>query len=364
MNVVLAYPAEHDKGEGIHLRAAFRQNGHEVIAVNHVSEVKSSLDAHASVLAFRPDTKLETVLEKAPGAELFVYVEPLGLLPRGMERSPIPTACVISDVHRNLKARRLLARLFDHVFLYQRNYLQAFDEHPSGAVSWSPWACNPTPAPLIQERDLDVAFIGQLWGPGSERRRILDRLSQNYRVNELRAYEQSEIPQIYGRARVVINLPLSDDLNWRTFEALGSGALLCTRRQRNGLDLLFAEGTHYVGFDSNEELFQKVSYYLNHETERATIAAAGQAEALARHTWSHRAEAMLKAVADGPRNTAPVRRMHAAAVVKTYAAIYERSGWIEALMRMAATERKRPVLRSHLLAMGLKSFCRRAVLKW
>src|SRR5260370_11401169 len=244
VNVVLAYHAEHDKGEGIHLGAAFRQTGHEVIAVNHVSEVKSSLDAPASVLAFRPDTKLETVLEKAPGAELFVYVEPLGLLPRGMERSPIPTACVISDVHRNLKARRLLARLFDHVFLYQRNYLQAFDEHPSGAVSWSPWACNPTPAPLIQERDLDVAFIGQLWGPGSERRRILDRLLQNYRGAELRASEHSGIPQIYGRARVVINLPLSDDLNWRTFEALGSGALLCTRRQRNGLDLLFAEGTH------------------------------------------------------------------------------------------------------------------------
>src|SRR5207302_1696841 len=102
-------------------------------------------------------------------------------------------------------------------------------------------------------------------------RQILGQLAPRWRMNDQRSYLQEEIPEIYSRAKIVINLPLADDLNFRVFEALSCGALLLTRRIANGQELLFKEDVHYVAFGDEAELFAKVEYYLSHEAERARI---------------------------------------------------------------------------------------------
>lgn len=363
MKILLSYAAEYDKGEGTHWARVLEALGHEIHRIN-VAASHSGLDAHGStVRGYPPEVTICELIAEHPGAALFLYIEPLALIPRGMEASPIPTACIISDVHRKLKPRLNIARLFDHVFLYHRNYVGEFERGVRGTARWLPVACD---TELFSDssasRDLDVAFIGQLFGPGSERRRVMERLAAKYRVNEQRYYRQSEIPEVYGRAKIVLNLPAADDLNIRFFEALSSGALLISRRSKNGQEELFKEGVHFAGFDSERELFDKVDHYLRHEDERARIARAGCDEVRLRHTLKHRADMLLDATAK--KASASIRTMGPDAVLDVYAAMYEENGRIEALLRMAAERRENPGTRARLLMRAAGSFARRALNGW
>ena len=135
--------------------------------------------------------------------------------------------------------------------------------------------------------------VGQLFGRQSNRRRIIEALERQYRTNEQRYYLQEEIPEIYSRAKIVVNIPVGHDLNFRFFEALSCGALLLTERAANGQEELFKEDVHYVGFDSDKELFEKTDYYLRNDVERKKIASAGYEEVRARHSLELRLQTLL-----------------------------------------------------------------------
>ncbi len=364
MKILLSYPAESDKGEGVHYARVLERLGHQVVTINTSAESRSSVDPQRKVIGFPPGVAFDDVLSHVGSADLFIYVEPLGLIPLGMERSPVPTVCVISDVHRNLKSRQTLSLLFDHVFLYQQNYLSKFDKHPREAVHWFPWSCD---SDVFRDlgciRDLDVAFVGQLFGPRSPRRRVVEELNRRVKLNEQRYYLQREIPGIYSRAKIVINLPIGHDLNCRVFEAMSCGSLLLTTREDNGQEDLFQEGIHYVAFDRQGELFEKVDHFLKAEVDRQKIARAGHDLVMSQHTVLVRLQELLAKVQSGPRGGAPVRGFSRSEVLALYAAVYERNGWVEALLKLAADKRA-AVERSVLLARSAKSFLRRAVRGW
>jgi len=305
-----------------------------------------SLSAISRLAGFEPD--------------LFLYIEPNGLIPRGMEKALFPTACVLCDTHTYLEGRQRLARFFDHVFLYHRNYLRHFQEHPAGNVHWNPYSIDTTIFhPNGSERDIDIAFVGQLH-PFLERVNLIRRLSERYRMNDPRIYLQKEIPGVYSRAKIVLNLPLSDDLNFRTFEAMSCGAMLLTRRVNNGQEILFEENKHYVAFDDEKELFEKVAYYLSHPEELEAVAAAGLAEVQLNHRLEQRVEILFSKVKESPGRCAPIRGMSPSQVDRQYSWLYEYWRMAEPGLRLAAEARRAgrswlpllaPVLRSTLRAL-------------
>ncbi len=362
MKILLSYASEHDQGEGIHFSAVLRRMGHSVADLNVASDA-TGLNSPGRVVRGYPATaRLSDLLEDTGGADLYLYLEPMGLIPQGLEKAPIPTACVISDCHRNLRPRQQLARLFDHVFLYQRNYLRCFVEHPSSNVHWLPYACDTEFfCDLRRLRDLDVAFIGKLMEAGSDRRRALALIGQKYQVNEQRYYLQSEIPALYSRSKIVLNIPLGDDLNFRFFEALSCGALLLTKRLSNGQDELFKEGLHYEAFSTEVEMLSKVDYYLNHSEERQRIAAAGHAEVLSRHDLALRLKGLLEIIQAGHKNAAPIRQLSSQEVINLYASAYERAGRVDALLGLMAQHRSDRSTRRRLIGLALKSMMRRTL---
>jgi len=360
MRVLLSYATEFDKGEGAHFSRVLTRIGHEVREVNVAARRSQHLPSR-SVKGYPADIDVRELLQETGGCDFFLYIEPLGLIPFGLDTCPVPTACVISDVHRNLDARKSLARLFDYVFLYQKHYLTHFSEHPRQAVHWMPYACDTEFfRDLSLPRDLDVAFVGQLFGPQSRRRRVLQRLAQRYRINEQRYYLQSEIPEVYSRAKIILNVPVGDDLNFRFFEALSCGALLLTSRSHNGQDELFSENIHYVAYGDDEELYEKIEFYLRHKEARMEIAATGYQEVVRGHTLALRLQRLIDIMQSNPLIHAPVRQMDRADILRLYAHAYDRAGRVEAILRMAL-ERK-AAMRLNLFAIGLRSVLRQAVL--
>lgn len=363
MKIILSYAVEFDKGEGVHFDRVLRRLGHQVTSVSNSSHSGSSLGSAQMPLGFRPEVDLNKVLRQVGGADLFLYVEPLALIPYGLHCSPIPTACVISDVHRNLAARQTLSLLFDNVFLYQRSYIDKFTEHSAANLHWWPWSCDLTVfTDLGLPRNIDVAFIGQLFGAKSTRRRVLSKLATMVKINEQRSYLQSEIPGTYSRAKIVINIPIGNDLNARVFEAMSCGAMLLTAKA-DGQDLLFRSGRHCVTYDSEADLLDKVRYYLAHEKERTAIAQAGHAEVLAQHSLEVRLRELLGKIASSPQQGAPARKFSTTRLLKTYASVHERSGNVDALLALAARQ-EHLLNRLRLIRSGAKSLLRRVLLSW
>lgn len=323
MRILLSTASGTDKGEGIHFANVLRRQGHDLFEASTPSRELNLNLGKTPAVGFSLGTSIEGLMRLLGHPfDLFLYIEPLGLIPENIHNAPFATACIISDVHRDLGSRLRLAQFFDHVFLYQREYLHHFTEHDALHVDWLPYACDLSVFyPLGITRDIDVAFVGRL--VSDERRRIIPRIANHWRMNEQRYYLQREIPEIYSRTKIVVNLPLGDDLNFRVFEAMSCGAMLLTRRAKNGQEVLFQEGVHYAAYAGEQELFDKVDFYLTHETERAAIAAAGLAEIQARHRLEQRTNQLFEKIAAAPDYAAPIRRMTTAQVDRQYAWLYE-----------------------------------------
>lgn len=112
--------------------------------------------------------------------------------------------------------------------------------------------------------------------------------------------------RVLASARIAVNRHIDAAAgfanNMRLFEATGTGALLLTD-EAEGLGRLFDLGREAVTYADADDLAEKIAYYLEHEDERARIAAAGRERTLRDHTWDVRMrelEAILNAALETP----------------------------------------------------------------
>jgi hypothetical protein len=75
--------------------------------------------------------------------------------------------------------------------------------------------------------------------------------------------------------------------NMRLYEATGMGSLLVTDAKQN-LPNLFKPGHEVIAYEGEDELVEAVEHYTSNETERASIAAAGQRRTLRDHSYARR----------------------------------------------------------------------------
>jgi spore maturation protein CgeB len=79
----------------------------------------------------------------------------------------------------------------------------------------------------------------------------------------------------------------------RMWKVLGAGGFFLGEHSA-GIEEFARDGMHCAWFHSSEEMLARISHYLGRPDERKGIAEAGRAHALARHTYAHRMELMLK----------------------------------------------------------------------
>ena len=78
-------------------------------------------------------------------------------------------------------------------------------------------------------------------------------------------------------------------LSNRSFAVMGCGGFYLCRRTR-GVEYAFEIGKEIDVFDTDDEMIEKVEYYLNQEAARKKIAAAGQKKVLEMYTYKKQME--------------------------------------------------------------------------
>lgn len=97
----------------------------------------------------------------------------------------------------------------------------------------------------------------------------------------------------------LVNGNAETGLNMRHFEITAAGGFMLCHDQPE-LAQHFTVGKECDVFRSENELVDKVRYYLSHPTERIAIAQAGQRRTLSQHLYSHRLQHLLHMVATPP----------------------------------------------------------------
>ncbi len=88
---------------------------------------------------------------------------------------------------------------------------------------------------------------------------------------------QKEVPRIFHGSRINLNITsktIESGIPQRVFDVLSCGGFCLTNYQPEIAEY-FEDGVELVMYYSMEDLLEKVTYYLNHESERAQIAANG-----------------------------------------------------------------------------------------
>lgn len=205
----------------------------------------------------------------------------------GLESTHIPVVLFSVDTFHHESMHNFMAPIFDHVFVAQKDYVRVFDNTGTPAT-WLPlWA--PRHVEASDEKKWSTTFVGNL-NPRLNPRRVafFEALKERIPIH----ITQGNYWEFFPFAEIVVNQTVKGDLNFRTFEAMMSGALLLTERTPNGLLEIFREGEHLVTYspDNISEAAEKVTYLLQHPERMRAIAKAGREEVLRNHTAKSRAK--------------------------------------------------------------------------
>lgn len=286
---ILVVSSMHPPATAIYLVEALRDIGQEVRVVSDrahpgVSNLANGVFDAARWVdreGFRPDMLL------------FVEGGTRLIFPSGMQDMDCVSAWYAIDTHLHLQQHLYLARLFDVTFVAQFEFLRHFRDCQA---HWLPFAVEPRLYAQAQKpRDIDIAYIGSDdRGLHPERARLLDLIRSRYDNTFLGRAEPSRIGEIYGRAKIVFNRSVRNDVNMRYFEAMGAGAVLVTDSARdNGVEELFSPGKDFLEYRDDASLLASIDSLLADSGKRELIGARAQRHVLSGHTYRHRAERIL-----------------------------------------------------------------------
>lgn len=144
-------------------------------------------------------------------------------------------------------------------------------------------------------KDIAVSFIGQ---PHGDRRTVIDTLRRSgikvetYGQGWGRRLSHEEMILMFNRSKINLNLNNGSDARFkqikgRNFEVPACGGLLLTGSSENLSDY-YVPDKEIVTFAGNNQLLERIRYYLQHDAEREAIAQAGYERTMKEHTYKHR----------------------------------------------------------------------------
>ena len=215
------------------------------------------------------------------------------------------------------------AKAYDYVFCQGTEAVELLAQQ-SVEASWLPMACEPQKHKIVEisseERSVfgnDIVFVGSyypnryalfkklsgfdfgIWGPGWNK---IESSALRFHLKGEHT-RPAEWAKIYRASKIVLAPHYQDpesklpvfQASPRIFEAMACGAFVISDYQKD-VFALFKDGEHLVGFKDENELTEKIQYYLHHSRQRRKIAKCGRQEVLKNHTYVNRIEKLFSIV--------------------------------------------------------------------
>jgi spore maturation protein CgeB len=104
------------------------------------------------------------------------------------------------------------------------------------------------------------------------------------------------MPKIFKCSKINLNMtnrPIKTGLPLRIFDIMGAGGFLLSNYQSE-IPEIFEVGKDLAVYESQEDLLQKIDYYLSHDEERIAIAKSGQEKVRACHSYKEKLQQILE----------------------------------------------------------------------
>ena len=169
--------------------------------------------------------------------------------------------------------------------------------HFNGMVNSAVWFPNGYPPDLVKPdltvtRSHDIGFCGSLIG---NRESWLNLISNKFKLKKDIFVIGNDMVKAFSSYKIAFNINIADDINFRTFEATGSGAMLLTNYTPN-LEKLFKIGEEIIIYDSPEDLLRKIEIYTLDDDLRNMIANNGKNRSINNHSYDSRSKNLLKLI--------------------------------------------------------------------
>ncbi len=247
---------------------------------------------------FRPSNgNLEDVIDQLVenwNPDFYFFIETgLSEIPPDLGKFNFPKVCYLIDTHIHLEKHINIAKNFDFIFLAQKEYIPEFKKNGMKHVEWLPLACDPEiHGKQNVEKIYEVGFVGSITDNHIRRKQLLKNIEDHFDLHVDRKF-MDEMTRVFCQSQIVFNNSINYDLNMRVFEALCSGSLLVTDPALNsGLEELFENEKHLVIYQ-DDNLIDKIQYYLNQSNKIKEISECGRQEVLNKHTYAHRVQSII-----------------------------------------------------------------------
>ena len=143
-------------------------------------------------------------------------------------------------------------------------------------------------------KQYDCIFMGSL-SVSAERKRLCEKFG----IRHMEAFG-IEYFRTMKKAKICFNNSISIDINAKYFEIMGSGSFMLTNYNQELVDFMdesVRKDLEACMYRNEDEIGEKIVYYLEHEDEREAIANRLYQHVWTHHTWEARCKTILQHVA-------------------------------------------------------------------
>lgn len=228
------------------------------------------------------------------------------LVPKRSSHRDIPTAVWFIDSHGNPGLHASLGPHYDHVFfaVYSKRdiFVNCKNSHWLPNATDFDWFNRDLSG--VQHPTIQFGFHGSKGGlhRANPLRDVCEKNGWSYDIRQVAKPFRHKWPHTgeeMAKCQILFNWGQKlDGPNQRVFESMAVGRPLLNDKdpkRRDGMDLLFEEGKHYIGYEryTFEDLEEKMQWMLNNPEECAKIADKAWERVKTRHTIQHRAQEIL-----------------------------------------------------------------------